>query len=81
MGTSNLPNRDDMEIQMQKRITELEKANEELRAEVMALKRNITKSLFEKLRCFQCYHAHAMKNRKVVLNFPFPSKRSSLVIS
>lgn len=43
MGTSNLPDRDELEIQMQKRIAELAKANKELRAENMALNCDITK--------------------------------------
>ncbi|WP_269851588.1 hypothetical protein [Methanosarcina horonobensis] len=43
MGASNLPEKDELEIQMQKRIAELEKANQDLRAENMALNRDITK--------------------------------------
>ncbi len=43
MGTFNLPDRNELEIQMQKRITELEKANQDLRAENMVLNRDITR--------------------------------------
>ncbi len=43
MTASNLPSRDELEIQMKKRIAELEKANKELRAENMAMNQNITK--------------------------------------
>ncbi len=43
MTASDLPDWDEMKIQMQKRIAELEKANQDLRAENIALKRNITK--------------------------------------
>ena len=43
MGTSNLPEKDELEIQIEKRIAELEKANQDLRAENMALNRDITK--------------------------------------
>ena len=43
MGTFNLPEKDELEIQIEKRIAELEKVNQELRAENIALNRDITK--------------------------------------
>ncbi|MDQ1274604.1 MAG: hypothetical protein QG610_176, partial [Euryarchaeota archaeon] len=43
MGTSYLPEKDELEIQMQKRIAELERANQDMHAENMALNQDVTK--------------------------------------
>ncbi len=43
MTAPNLPNRDEMEIQMKKRIAELEKVNKELHSENIVLNRDINK--------------------------------------